>query len=91
MNDEIYRKQLLFRCWHRGTREMDIIMGKFAAAKLPDMNRALLDEMHEFMQESDIDIYNWISNKEAAPANVNHDLVEQLKQFYNLSVNYDSK
>ena len=28
------RKRLLFRCWHRGTREMDLILGRFADAEI---------------------------------------------------------
>jgi hypothetical protein len=31
------RKRLLFRCWHRGTREMDLILGRFAT---PDIRFA---------------------------------------------------
>ena len=30
------RKRLLFRCWHRGTREMDLILGRFADAEIVD-------------------------------------------------------
>ena len=28
------RKRLLFRSWHRGTRELDLLMGSFAEAVL---------------------------------------------------------
>src|ERR1700676_3990598 len=31
------RKRLLFRCWHRGTREMDLILGRFAEAGIPGL------------------------------------------------------
>ena len=31
------RKRLLFRCWHRGTREMDLILGRFADAEIADL------------------------------------------------------
>ena len=32
------RKRLLFRCWHRGTREMDLILGRFADAEIADLS-----------------------------------------------------
>ena len=31
------RKRLLFRCWHRGTREMDLILGRFADAEIASL------------------------------------------------------
>src|SRR3978361_1650348 len=34
------RKRLLFRCWHRGTREMDLILGRFADAAIADLSDA---------------------------------------------------
>ncbi len=32
------RKRLLFRCWHRGTREMDLILGRFADAEIASLS-----------------------------------------------------
>lgn len=84
MNDDIFRKQLLFRCWHRGTREMDLILGRFAEARLGGMDNEQLQDLAEFLQESDVDIYNWVSNKETAPANTNHTLLGELRKFHSL-------
>src|SRR5260370_885541 len=47
------RKRLLFRCWHRGTREMDLILGRFADAEiagLTDHELAELDQLFELGQ-----------------------------------------
>ena len=35
---EIYLKKLLFKASHRGTKEMDIILGSFAEKNLETMN-----------------------------------------------------
>ncbi len=37
------RRRLLYRAWHRGMREMDLIMGRFADAAIGDMSEAELD------------------------------------------------
>jgi antitoxin CptB len=37
------RRRLLFRSWHRGTREMDLIMGRFADATIEALGDAELD------------------------------------------------
>ena len=39
------RRRLLYRAWHRGMREMDLIMGRFADAEIGDMSEADLDDV----------------------------------------------
>jgi antitoxin CptB len=51
------RKKLRFRCWHRGTREMDLIMGGFADAHLATMTDPELDELELLIDVSDPDLY----------------------------------
>ena len=45
------RKRLLFRCWHRGTREMDLILGRFADAEIANLSD---DELAEFEYLMDV-------------------------------------
>jgi len=35
------RRRILFRSWHRGMREMDLILGRFAALSFRDEHRHL--------------------------------------------------
>jgi hypothetical protein len=42
-HDNIRRRRLLFRSWHRGTQEIDLILGTFADARLTGFDRAQLD------------------------------------------------
>ena len=37
-NTEIIRKKILFRSWHRGTKEMDLILGTYADNNLSNMS-----------------------------------------------------
>jgi antitoxin CptB len=39
------RKRLLFRCWHRGTKELDLIIGGFADVHLPTLTDDELDQL----------------------------------------------
>tara|TARA_Y100001001_G_C7948081_1_gene288041 strand:+ start:512 stop:823 length:312 start_codon:yes stop_codon:yes gene_type:complete len=64
------RKRLIFRSWHRGTKEMDLLMGSFADAHLPDMAEGDLSDYDALLHESDPDLYNWISGREKAPERV---------------------
>jgi antitoxin CptB len=44
------RKRLLFRCWHRGTREMDLILGRFADAEIGNLSDAELSELERVLE-----------------------------------------
>ena len=51
------RKRLLFRCWHRGTREMDLILGRFADAEIADLSDGDLDSLERLIEVPDPDLY----------------------------------
>lgn len=51
------RKRLLFRCWHRGTREMDLILGGFADAEIADLADAELAQLEHLIELPDPDLY----------------------------------
>lgn len=72
------RKRLIFRSWHRGTREMDLILGSFAQAHVPGMNKADLAAYDELLMESDPDIYNWYTGREDVPADKNTPVLKAL-------------
>jgi antitoxin CptB len=54
------RKKLIYRSRHRGTKEMDIIMGKFADAFIPSCDDVMLNAYEILLDEQDPDLYNWI-------------------------------
>jgi antitoxin CptB len=51
------RKRLLFRCWHRGTREMDLILGRFADAEIARLADGDLAELERLLDVPDPDLY----------------------------------
>jgi len=51
------RKRLLFRCWHRGTREMDLILGRFADAEIVGLSDFELSQLEALIDVSDPDLY----------------------------------
>lgn len=81
-NISIKRKRLLFRSWHRGTREMDLLMGRFAEAKLDGMDAALLAEYDAFLSHSDPDIYNWLTRQETVPPEHDGAVMQMMLDFY---------
>lgn len=75
---ETKRKRLQFRSWHRGTKELDLIMGTFADRHLADLSEAELDLYDHILTYPDPDIYNWVTGLEQVPANFRNSVMERL-------------
>jgi antitoxin CptB len=75
------RRRLLFRSWHRGTREMDLIMGRFADANIGTLTEAELDAYERLADVPEPVIYAWIAGEE--PVAPEHDtaLFHRLRDF----------
>ena len=72
------RKKLIFRSEHRGTKEMDLILGTFSRAFIPTATQEQVDAYDELLNESDPDLYNWISMREDVPADNDNIILSQL-------------
>jgi len=57
------RKRLLFRCWHRGTREMDLILGRFADAEIATLADDELAQLEHLIEVPDPDLYAALTGK----------------------------
>jgi antitoxin CptB len=79
---DIRRKRLLFRCWHRGTREMDLILGRFADAEIADLSDSELDELERLVEVPDPDLYAALIGDEPLAADeYAGPLFDRLKRF----------
>ena len=76
------RRRLLYRAWHRGTREMDLIMGRFTDAVLSDLTEAELCDYERLMQAADPDLYAWITGERAAPPEMDSSVFRRFCDFY---------
>jgi antitoxin CptB len=75
------RRKLLYRAWHRGTREMDLIMGRFADTAITQMSDAELDEFERLNDVADGELYAWIAGGAEVPASYDTLLLRRLRDF----------
>ncbi len=61
------RRRILYRCWHRGIREMDLVLGQFAEDEIAVLGDADLDELERIMAEEDNDLVRWITGAAETP------------------------
>ena len=73
------RRRILFRAWRRGMREMDIVMGRFADAQLPEMSDADMDEFERLLDAPDPSVLAWITGEEPIPTNYDTPLLARLR------------
>lgn len=78
---ELHRKRLRYRSWHRGMREMDLIMGRFADTHLAEFGPAELAEYEAILELEDPMLYGWISRREPLPADRNGPVMTLIMKF----------
>ena len=61
--------KILYRSTHRGTKEMDILLGNFVKKYIDTFNDKELSDLIELLNCEDSILYNWYFNK------VNHELI----------------
>lgn len=72
------RAKLLFRSWHRGLREMDLILGQFADAEIAALTDAELDQYERLLEVNDTDFLPWITGEQPVPANLDSPLMQKI-------------
>ena len=78
---DLRRRRLLFRSWHRGMREMDLIMGRFADARIETLDEASLEDYERLIDVPDPDLYAWIFGNEPVPASFDTPLLRAMRAF----------
>ena len=75
------RKRLVYRSNYRGFKEADMILGGYAKAHIETMSDAEVLMFEDLLNAKDHDIYGWIMETLAVPANYDTPLLERLRAF----------
>jgi antitoxin CptB len=72
------RAKLLFRSWHRGLREMDLILGTFADAQIDALTDAELDQYEQLLEIPDTDFLPLVTGERPVPENLDSPLLQKI-------------
>jgi antitoxin CptB len=61
------RRKLLFRSWHRGMREMDLILGSFADAEIGALTETEIDQYEKLLDIPDTELLPWVTGERTTP------------------------
>ena len=78
---DVRRRKLLFRSWHRGMREMDLIMGRFADATVELLTQDELMEFEQLMEAPDRELLAWVTGETEVPPDYDTALFRRLRDF----------
>lgn len=76
------RRRALFRAWHRGMREMDILLGRFADAELARLSDTEMDEFEEILEAIDRDLLAWLTGEAPLPGEFDRPVMRKLMAFH---------
>jgi len=76
------RRRLKFRCWHRGMREVDLLLGRFADAEVDQLDSERLTEFEVLLDTPDQDILAWIVGGAPVPEDKRSPLLARLLAFH---------
>jgi antitoxin CptB len=76
------RRRLRYRAWHRGTREMDMLLGPYADSRAEAMDAAELGRFERLLEQADTDLTHWLLGQAALPADIDHALIAQLRTYH---------
>jgi antitoxin CptB len=79
---DVRRRRLLYRSWHRGTREMDLILGRFADSCIINLTDAELAEFEHLADAPDHDIYAWVCGEREVPDDYDGVIFRRLRDFH---------
>ncbi|NOT70873.1 MAG: succinate dehydrogenase assembly factor 2 [Hyphomicrobium sp.] len=81
---DMRRKRAAYRAAHRGTKEMDALVGRYADAKLSSMNDAPLSLFERFLQVPEPTLQAWLFANQSAAGTDFEALVIDIRTFHGL-------
>ena len=80
-NKEILKKQIIYRSMHRGTKEMDLLLGNFVKKYINKLNNTDLKDLEKLLFVEDEVIYKWYFDKNLTNSIPNTKVSSMLKNF----------
>ena len=81
INKEILKKQIIYRSTHRGSKEMDILLGNFVKIHIDKLNEEELKEVEKLLFIEDEILHQWYFNKKDNKIIPKNKISEMLKEF----------
>jgi antitoxin CptB len=85
--DTTRQRRALYRAQHRGTKELDWLLGRYAEARLAGMASDDLTAFEELLALPDPDLQNWLMNGTGFEGSALSCLLVDIRAFHGLGAN----
>ena len=76
------QRRILFRSWHRGMREMDLVLGRFADAEIATLGSSELDDYERLLEAQDRDVFSWLTSEAEIPGLYDTPVLRKIRAFH---------
>ena len=76
-NKEILKKQIIYRSMHRGSKEMDLLLGNFVKKYVEKFNINELKDLEDLLFIEDDVIYKWYVKKKFDKRDLNKQIISK--------------
>jgi len=80
-NKESLKKQIIYRSTHRGSKEMDILLGAFVKTHIEKFDDEELKNLDELLSIEDETLYKWYFEKNDEMKIPSNSVSDKLKKF----------
>lgn len=78
------RRRTKFRAWHRGMKEMDLILGRYADAHVDTMDVGKIAAFESLLEVLDRDLFKWFTGEGPVPAERDTPLFRAICAFHDI-------
>jgi antitoxin CptB len=78
---DAHRRKLLFRSWHRGMREMDLILGTFADAEIGVLTDDEIDQYERLLDTPDPEFLPIVTGERPVPVDIDCPVLRKIIAF----------
>jgi antitoxin CptB len=75
---EARRRRLLFRANHRGTHELDLLIGGFVSSRIETFTDEELTDIERLLDLPEPDLADWLTGRQPIPAEHDHPLLRAM-------------
>ena len=80
-NNKFLKKKIIYRSNHRGTKEMDLLLGSFVNKYVDSFSKKELLELNNLLNTEDEIIYNWYFDRSIKAKFPVNRVTEKFKKF----------
>ena len=75
------KKKILFKCTHRGTKELDMLLGNYVSNHINKLKSKELDYLDVILNFNDMDLFKILSKKKKINEKMNKFFVKKIIKF----------